>query len=319
MRAAYVSAISPDNPVAGLTLGDQPEPAERENWTTVKVAAAALNHHDLWSLKGVGLRAEQLPMILGTDGAGTTPDGTEVVIHSLIGADGHGVGPKEPRTILSEKYPGTLAEYVSVPTANLLPKPTALTWEEAACLPTAYLTAYRMLFPVAQLQPGQRVLVQGVGGGVASAALVLGAAAGLEVFVTSRHEEKRAKALALGAAAAMEPGARVPARVDAVIESVGSATWSHSVKSVKPGGTIAICGATTGDQPGAELTRVFFQEIQVRGVTMGSRADLAQLLNFCSVSGVRPVMDSTVTFDDIPAAFQRLEDGKQFGKIAVTL
>ena len=317
MLAAYAARFSPDSPVDGLEVGERPEPVEREHWTTVEVRAASLNHHDLWSLRGVGLRAEQLPMILGTDAAGVTPDGAEVVVHGVIGADGHGVGPKEPRTLLSERFDGTLAQYVSVPTANLLPKPAGLTFAEAACLPTAYLTAYRMLFGAAQLRPGQSVLVQGAGGGVATAAIVLGAAAGLEVTAASRSGAKRQRALALGAAHAIETGARVPARVDAVIESVGQATWSHSVKSVKPGGTIAVCGATSGDQPGAELTRVFFQEITVKGVTMGSRADLADLIAFCDHTGVRPVIDSEHRLEDVRVPLERMAAGEQTGKLVV--
>ena len=317
MLAAYAARFSPESPVDALEVGTRPEPAERENWSVVEVRAATLNHHDLWSLRGVGLRAEQLPMILGTDAAGIAPDGTEVVVHGVVGQDGHGVGPREPRTILSERYPGTLARYVSVPTANLLPKPSALTFAEAACLPTAYLTAYRMLFGAAGLRPGQRVLVQGAGGGVATAAIVLGAAAGLEVTVTSRSGAKRERALSLGAAHAVETGGRLPARVDAVIESVGQATWGHSVRSVKPGGTIAVCGATTGDQPGAELTRVFFQEIAVKGVTMGSRADLADLLAFCARTGVRPVIDSEHRLADVRTPLARLAAGEQTGKLVV--
>ncbi|MFP3713296.1 zinc-binding dehydrogenase [Puerhibacterium sp. TATVAM-FAB25] len=317
MRAAYAARFSPDDPLAGLEVGERPDPQEREHWTTVTVRAASLNHHDLWSLRGVGLRAEQLPMVLGTDAAGVTPDGTEVVVHGVVGADGHGVGPREPRSLLSERYPGTLAERVAVPTANLVPKPPELSFAEAACLPTAWLTAYRMLFTVGGLTPGDRVLVQGAGGGVATAAIVLGAAAGLEVTATSRSAAKRERALALGAAHAVETGARVPARVDAVVESVGRATWAHSVRSVRPGGTIVVCGATSGDASPAELNRIFFQEIAVRGVTMGTREELAALARFCARTGVRPVIDSQVSLDDVGRGLARMAAGEQTGKIVV--
>lgn len=317
MLAATVARFSPDAPLDGLEVGEHPEPEPREHWTTVEVRAAALNQHDLWSLRGVGLREEQLPMVLGTDAAGVTPDGEDVVVHGVVGADGHGVGPREPRSLLSERYPGTLAEHVAVPTANLLPKPPELSFAEAACLPTAWLTAYRMLFVAAGLRPGDRVLVQGAGGGVATAAVVLGAAAGLEVTVTSRTAAKRERALELGAAHAVAPGERVPARVDAVVESVGQATWHHSVRSVRPGGTIVVCGATTGDAPPAELRRVFFQEIRVQGVTMGSREDLAALLRFCARTGVRPVIDSQVRLADVARGLARLDSGEHTGKIVV--
>ncbi|GAA1730221.1 zinc-binding dehydrogenase [Isoptericola hypogeus] len=317
MLAATVARFSPDSPLDGLEVTERPEPAGREHWTTVEVRAASLNHHDLWSLRGVGLRADQLPMTLGTDAAGVTPDGSRVVVHGVIGADGHGVGPREPRSLLSERYPGTLAERVAVPTANLVPLPDELSFAEAACLPTAWLTAYRMLFGAASLAPGDRVLVQGAGGGVATATIVLGAAAGLEVTATSRSAAKRARALELGAAHALEPGERVPARVDAVVESVGQATWGHSVRSVRPGGTIVVCGATSGDAPPAELTRIFFTELRVQGVTMGSRDDLAALVRFCARTGVRPVIDAQVPLSRVGEGLARLAAGAQQGKIVV--
>ncbi|TGJ95754.1 Zn-dependent oxidoreductase [Actinotalea fermentans ATCC 43279 = JCM 9966 = DSM 3133] len=318
MLAAYVTHFDQQDPLAGLTVGDRPAPEPRENWSVVDVRAASLNHHDLWSLRGVGLRAEQLPMILGTDAAGIAPDGTEVVVHGVIGADGHGVGPAESRTLLSEKYAGTLAEQVAAPTKNLIPKPPELTFVEAACLPTAWLTAYRMLFSVAGLGPGDRVLVQGAGGGVASAATRLASAAGVEVFVTSRSSAKRARALQNGASAVFEPGARLPARVDAVIETVGQATWSHSMRSVRPGGTVVVAGATSGDASPAELSRVFFQEITVRAVTMGSREDLAALLRFLARTDVRPAIDEVFPLARAAAGLARLDAGEHYGKIVLT-
>ena len=318
MLAAYVARFSPSDPASALEVGDRPEPEARDHWTTVEVRAASINHHDVWSLRGVGLAEGQLPMILGCDAAGVTPDGTEVVVHGVIGADGHGVGPREPRSILSERYPGTLAERVAVPTANLIPKPAELSWEEAACLPTAWLTAYRMLFHGADLKPGQSVLVQGVGGGVSSAAIAMGAAAGLEVFATSRSEAKRDAALAMGAAAAVEPGARLPQRVDAVIETVGKATWKHSIASVRNGGTIAIAGHTSGDPEPALLTRVFFHELRIQGVTMGTREDLAALMAFLVRTGLRPTIDSVHPLARAHDAVARVVSGEHVGKVVVT-
>ncbi|WP_372593195.1 zinc-binding dehydrogenase [Actinotalea sp.] len=320
MLAAYASSISATDPVSGLTVAERPEaeaPPGRPDWSVVQVRAAALNHHDLWSLRGVGLSADRLPMILGCDAAGVDEAGREVVVHGVIGATGHGVGPTEGQSILSERYSGTLAERVAVPTWNLVPKPAELSFEEAACLPTAWLTAYRMLFTTAALRPGDRVLVQGAGGGVSSAAIALGAAAGLEVVATSRSEAKREHALASGAVAALEPGSRLPFRVDAVIETVGAATWSHSVKSLRRGGVIVTAGATSGDQPGAELTRVFFTELRVLGATMGSKDDLEALLRFLARSGLRPTIDSTFALADARAAMARLASGEHTGKVVV--
>ena len=316
MLAAYAASTSPTAPLSGLVVGERPDPEPREHWTVVEVRAASLNHHDLWSLRGVGLPDGALPMILGTDAAGVTPDGREVVVHGVIGADGHGVGPHERRSLLSEKYPGTLAERVAVPTANLLDKPAALSFAEASCLPTAWLTAYSLLFRAAALRPGASVLVQAAGGGGSSAAIALGFAAGLEVYATSRSADKRERAAALGATA-LEPGARLPRRVDAVVETVGRATWAHSAASVRPGGTIAVAGATTGDADAAQLSRIFFQEIRVQGVTMGSRDDLGALLAFLGRHEVRPTIAREVRLADAAQGVALLAEGTHFGKIVV--
>ncbi|WP_410536505.1 zinc-binding dehydrogenase [Streptomyces sp. KL2] len=320
MFAAYAARIDRDKPLNGLELGERPEPDVPLGWTTIDVKAASLNHHDLWSLRGVGLGEESLPMILGCDAAGVDADGNEVVLYSVIGATGHGVGPRERPSILTEKYQGTFAERVAVPQWNVLPKPKELSFEEAACLPTAWLTAYRMLFTNAEVRPGDSVLVQGAGGGVATAAIVLGAAAGLRVFATSRDETKRRRAEELGAEAAFESGARLPHRMDAVIETVGAATWSHSVKSLKPGGRLVISGATSGPNPQAtELNRIFFLELKVVGSTMGSKEELAGLLNFCAAKGVRPVIDSTLPLDRAREGFEKMATGDLFGKIVLTV
>ncbi len=327
MKAVYAAGVNNADPLSVLEVGELPEPQDKPFWSTIRVASASVNHHDVWSLQGVGLSAEATPMILGTDAAGILQDdipvrkglkaGSEVVLYTFVGTDGSGVMPGERRTILSEKYAGTMAEYVQVPSANVFAKPKNLSLDEAAALGTSWLTAYSLLFTSANVKPGDTVLIQGAGGGVSTAAIQLAHAAGLEVFVASRSEDKRGKALALGADAVFESGARLPRKVDAVIESVGAATWSHSVKSVRPGGTIAICGATTGDQPGAELTRIFFQDIRVQGNTMGSRDDFARLLRFVEHADLRPAIDSTYAIDDAPAAFKKVIDGDVFGKVVL--
>ncbi|GAB2620820.1 zinc-binding dehydrogenase [Streptomyces capparidis] len=320
MFAAYVARFDKEQPLDGLELGERAEPRECPGWTTVTLRAASLNHHDLWSLRGVGLDEKSLPMILGCDGAGVDEDGNEVVVHSVVGQTGHGVGPGERRSILSERYPGTFAERVSVPTWNLLPKPAGLSFEEAACLPTAWLTAYRMLFTNAGVRPGDSVLVQGAGGGVATAAIVLGRAAGLRMFATSRDAAKRERAVELGAELAVEPGARLPERVDAVIETVGAATWSHSVRSLRAGGTLVISGATSGyNPPATELNRIFFLELKVVGSTMGTKEELAALLNFCQATGVRPVIDSVLPLDRVREGMARMAEGELFGKVVLRM
>src|SRR5437868_4398489 len=249
MFAVTATHIDEDDPLNGLTLGECPDPEVPDGWTTVTVKATALNHHDLWSLKGIGLPAEKLPMILGCDAAGMDEDGNEVIVHAVLGDPDRGGGDEtlDPkRTLLSEHHPGTFAEKVAVPRRNLVRKPAELSFEQAACLPTAWLTAYRMLFGKAGLEPGSSVLVQGAGGGVATAAIALASAAGFRVYATSRSEAKRKRAEELGADVALASGARLPERVDAVIETVGEATWSHSLKSLRPGGRIVVSGATSG-------------------------------------------------------------------------
>ena len=305
MLAAACTSQSADDPLSGLTVGERPEPEVPDGWARVTVRAASLNHHDLWSLKGVGLPADRLPMVLGCDAAGVDEDGNEVVLHALVGdPEWTGDETQDPkRSILSERYQGTFAEQVVVPRRNLRPKPAELSFEEAACLPTAWLTAYRMLFTNAGVKPGDRVLVQGAGGGVSTAAIALGRAAGLVVWVTGRDEAKRSRALELGAAEVFEPGARLPARVDAVLETVGKATWSHSMKSLRPGGTLVVSGATTGADPSADLNRLFFLQLRVLGSTMGTRGELEGLLRLLAVSGVRPQVDEVVPLSQAARGF----------------
>jgi len=317
MFAVYAARFDANDPVAGLEVGEQPEPEARDGWATVAVRAASLNHHDLWSLRGVGLRDEQLPMILGCDASGTDADGNEVVVHSVIGdPDWRGDETLDPaRTILSERHPGTFAERVAVPVRNLVPKPAELSFEEAACLPTAWLTAFRMLFTKANVAPGATVLVQGAGGGVATALVELGSAAGLRIWVTSRSPERRARALELGAEAAFEPDARLPERVEAVMETVGAATWAHSIRSLKAGGTVVVSGATTGDATPVGLAHVYFRQLSVVGSTMGTLEELKQLLRFCVRAGVRPSIQETLPLRDARRGFEALAGGKVFGKV----
>jgi NADPH:quinone reductase-like Zn-dependent oxidoreductase len=320
MLAVYASAINRDDPLSGLTVGERPEPEIPDGWTAITVRAASLNHHDLWSLRGVGLPEDRLPMILGCDAAGIDADGNEVIAHSVINDPSwHGDETLDPRrSLLSERYQGTFADNVAVPRWNLVPKPPELSFEEASCLPTAWLTAYRMLFTRGALSPGSTVLVQGATGGVATALTVLGTAAGIRMWVTGRSEEKRAHALELGADQVFEPGARLPERVDAVMETIGQATWAHSIRALKPGGRIVISGATTGDAPPAELTRIFFLQLSVIGSTMGTREELGRLIRMCIDKGVRPAISRTVPLADARQAFEAMLRGETAGKIVLT-
>ncbi|HZA72304.1 MAG TPA: zinc-binding dehydrogenase [Propionibacteriaceae bacterium] len=321
MLAASAVAASPESPLAALRVGETEPPPVPDGWVRVEVRAAALNQHDVWSLRGVGLAAERLPMILGCDAAGTDPDGREVVVHAVVN-DPDFVGSDatyDPRrSLLSERYPGTLAESVWAPRANLVDKPSELSFAEAACLPTAWLTAYRMLFTQSGTKPGDTVLVQGAGGGVATALVVLGRHAGLRMWVTSRDEARGARAVELGADQAFASGERLPERVDAVMETVGAATWSHSINALRPGGTLVISGTTSGAEPvRAELTKIFFRPLRVIGSTMGTRDELVALVGMLVTTGARPVIDRVLPLDRVPDGLAALIDGGVFGKVVV--
>jgi len=321
MFAVTAARVSPEDPLAALCLGDHPEPSPPEGWVTVTVKAASLNHHDVWTLRGVGISADRLPIVLGCDAAGVDEEGNEVIVHSVIG-DAASYGGDETldprRSLLSERYDGTFADKVAVPRRNLVPKPAGLSFEDAACLPTAYLTAYRMLFARSGLEPGATILVQGAGGGVATALILLGRASGFRVWVTSRSEGKRARALELGADQAFESGSRLPERVDAVMETVGQATWEHSLRALRPGGRIVIAGATSGASPPAELNRVFFLQLSVVGSTMGSRDQLARLATFLEQTRVRPQIDRSLPLTEAVAGFAAMISGDLFGKVVFT-
>jgi NADPH:quinone reductase-like Zn-dependent oxidoreductase len=311
MRAAYAAKANPEDPLSALTVGDLPEATPPDGWVTVEVRASSLNHHDLWSLRGVGLPAERLPMVLGCDAAGVDPSGAEVVISAVV------PDSDDPRglSLLSEHFPGTFADRVSVPRENLVPKPSGLSFLEAACLPTAWLTAWNMLGK-GRVDEAEAVLVQGAGGGVATAAVVLAVAMGKRVYATSREEWKRERVAALGATP-LEPGARVPERVGVVIESVGAPTFEHSMKSAKPEARIVVCGATGGHQAKVDLRRVFAMRLEILGATMGTASQLGALLDFLAAHDVRPVIDATYGFSAVADAFEHLHSGKVFGKVAI--
>ncbi|SFP99183.1 NADPH:quinone reductase [Amycolatopsis arida] len=317
MFAVYAKEPNQDDPLASLVVGERPEPEVPEGWVRVAVRAASLNMHDIWTLRGVGIKPNQFPMILGCDGAGVLDDGTEVVLHSVVNAPGwQGDDTLDPkRTLLTERYQGTFADWVVVPARNVLPKPASLSFTEAATMGTAWLTAYRMLFVKSGLRPGQTMLVQGASGGVATALVQLGVAAGMRVWSTGRTEEKRALAERLGAHRTFESGARLPERVDAVFETVGKATWGHSVRSLKPGGVIVVSGSTSGPNADAELQRVFFLQLRVVGSTMGTRDELADLLAYVDLAGIRPQIGAELPFTEAERGFRDMHEGATAGKI----
>jgi NADPH:quinone reductase-like Zn-dependent oxidoreductase len=318
--AARAVSQSATDPLAGLRLDDIPGPIPAPGWSRVRVVASSLNMHDLWTLRGVGHPADRLPIVLGCDAAGYDDDDREVIVHPVLGDADAGDGDEtlDPdRALLSERHDGAFTEYLVVPTRNLVPKPPWLSFDEAACLPVAWTTAYRMLFTQARITAGDRVLVQGAGGGVASAAIKLAVAAGAVVYATSRSEDKRAEAVAWGARAAVPPGERLPERIDVVIETVGDATWAHSLKSLRPGGAVVIAGATSGMNPPADLGRIFYLQQRILGSTGATRGELVRLLRLLDATGTRPVIDRVIPLDEIHKGFQLMIDGRLTGKVVV--
>lgn len=318
MLAVYADAPHPDDPLAGVVVGERPEPAVPDGWTRVAVRAASLNRHDLWTLRGVGIRPDRFPMILGCDGAGVTDDGQDVVIYPIIGSAGwSGDETFDPtRHILTEEDQGTFAEAVVVPARNALPLPPSMTHETASVLGTTYLTAYRMLATRSGLPAGSTILVQGATGGVSTALIQLGRVMGMRVWATSRTEAGRARAAELGAHEVFPTGARLPDRVDGVFESVGKQTWAHTMRAVRPGGVVACCGATSGFDPSADLQRLFFLQISVIGSTMGTLDEMRRLMALCDATGLVPVVDRTYPLADGTQALRDLEEGGR-GKLVL--
>ncbi len=345
MRAVFAKTFGGDDPVGNLRIGDVADPVPAPGEVRVRVTAATLNHHDLWTLKGVGSRSFPGSQVLGMDAAGvvdsygdgaragTVPVGDRVVLYPVFGCgacDACLAGDQLlcPRIGLLSEPPrgGTLAEYVVVPVQSLVALPDSIDDVVAACLPTAYLTAYRMLFQCAGLRPGQSVLVQGASGGVATAAILLARVHGITVFATSRTEAKRSAALELGATAAFDPADRAAVKqliaatgggVDAVVETVGDPTWDFSLRAVRPGGTIVVVGVTGGANPAAQLNRVFWRHITIAGSSMGTRSELVRLVALCANGTLSPLVDSVTDFDGVADAMQKMADGKHFGKLVI--
>lgn len=345
MRAVFASKLGGDAPLDNLEIGERPKPEPGRGEVRVRVRAVTLNHHDYFTLRGIVGYPIEPPRILGCDAAGVIdahgpdageralPVGAEAVVypvrHCGVCPACFGPDPMLCRrfTMLSDgDVEGSLAEYVVVPAAAAVPKPASLDFTQAACMGVSFLTAYRMLFVKAALEPGRSVLVQGAGGGLATAAVQLAAAAGCTVIASSRSEERRAAALRIGAHHAVESG-RDAAKavlkltggegVDAVIESVGEPTWGTSVRAVRQGGAVVVAGATAGPNPPADLSRIFWRQIRVIGSTMGSLPEFERLLRFVDTCGIKPVIDATYAWSDARTAFERLARGDHFGKLVI--
>jgi NADPH:quinone reductase-like Zn-dependent oxidoreductase len=319
MLAVYADHAAPDDPLASLRIGEMPEPTPPAGSVRVKISHASLNRHDLFTLMGITGHPEGLrfPIILGNDAAGTLDDGTAVVIYPMMGSEGwHGDETLDPGWhIPSEFVHGTFADYIVVPKRNAVPLPDGLSPLHASTLGTAWLTAYRALFTKARLRPGDTVLVQGATGGMATALIQLGRAAGLEVWATSRSVEGRALAEALGARRSFPVNVPLPRKVCAVIDNVGAATWAHSLASLARGGTLVTLGGTTGFDVSLNLLPVFADQLTIAGSIMGTREDMTSLMQFIIQAGIVPRIGAVLPMERAETGFRAMKEGRTDGKI----
>lgn len=342
MKAAFITGHGGNEVVQ---VGERSLPPRSPGEVLVRVQAATLNQVDLYMRNsGAGI-THQLPQTLGLDAAGTVEacddtdpllrPGQEVVVHPGIACGRCEFCQRGDSALctriqfLGEHRDGTFAQWIQVPAAQLFPKPAHLNWAEAAALGVNHLTAWRMLFTKAGLKPWETVLIFGVGGGVSLAALQLVKAIGARVIVTSRDETKLQRAQAMGADHAIHSTTADVVKsvmaytdgrgVDVVFENVGAAVWPWAMKSLVRGGRLVTCGATTGDQPGADLRRIFVRQLQIFGSSLGNHGEFRDLLNMVTRAGLRPVIDREFPLEEVRSALDHLETGTQFGKIALRI
>ncbi len=307
---------------------DAPELAADE--VRIRVVASALNHMDLWVTQGAP--RPSLPHVPGCDVAGIVDSIGAAVTNVAIGDEvvvNPGVSPVDEIITWGNNSPmapgfaiygehtwGGHATFALAPARNVVARPRGRTWFECAAYPLAYLTAYRMLRR-ARVEAGETVLVVGIGSGVSCAALALARHMGAHVVVTSRNENKRVEALGMGAIAAYDSAAdRWPVQADVVIESVGPATWEQSMRSLRPGGRLVVCGSTSGPKAEISMSRLFFKQFEIIGSTMGSYTEFAEVTRLIE-AGVSVTIDQVVPLQDYPVALGRLEAGEQLGKIVL--
>jgi NADPH:quinone reductase-like Zn-dependent oxidoreductase len=322
MFAVYASGPNLHDPISAVVVGELPSPAIPPGWVQVRVSHASLNRHDIFTLRGISAQKDPIPfpMILGNDGVGTLDDGSEVIIYPVLGsADWRGDETLDPGWhVLSELVPGTMADYIALPARNVIPMPAGLSAAHASVLGTAWLTAYRALFITAGLVPGSRVLVQGASGGMATALIQMGHAAGIEVWVASRNERGRQLAEKLGANRIFNAGEQLPMQVDAVIDNVGRATWSHTLSSVRRGGTVVINGVTTGQEALTDLLPLFANSITIRGAIMGTLEEMKRMINFVINAKLRPEIGHVVPMTEARESIRAMIAGDTHGKTVFT-
>ncbi|KAL7942693.1 NAD(P)-binding protein [Trichoderma barbatum] len=322
MLAVYGAHGDTENPLAGIKVGQVPLPKVPEGWLRVKIEAATVNWHDIFTLKGISMHPPvPFPIILGCEGVGTLEDGSRVIIYPVMISPGYiGDETKDAkRNVFSEIVDGTLAEYVAVPPANILPLPKEIDSVSGAVLGIAWLTAYRMLFTKSALRPGQTMLVQGSSGGVTTALIQLGVAAGMRVWATGRTAEKRKLAESLGAEKTFDAGETLPAQADAVFDTSGTVTWKHSIASVKAGGTVVVCGGHSGFELPTDAFRLLVDQISIHGVYAGTLDEFRDLISFVAAKKIKPCVGKTLPLTDGAEAIRLIHEGKTEGKTVLTV
>ncbi|WP_141502298.1 zinc-binding dehydrogenase [Paenibacillus luteus] len=315
----------------GLTYKDVSDKQPGYGEVKVKLKSAGLNHRDLFIMAD---RMEQeAPLIIGSDGAGRIEEigegvsdcrvGSEVIINPCIGWESPDDVPSVP-AIVGGPSDGTFAEYIIIPSRNAVKKPAYLSWEEAGVLPLSALTAYRALFTRGQLQRGEHVLIPGIGGGVASYAMLMALAAGARVSVTSRNEAKRQTALLHGADHAFHTHSNWKDSmnghtVDLILDSIGPVTFPYYFDVIKPNGRIVTFGASSGDRIELPIRDIFFPQISIIGTSMGSSKEFTDMLQFMERHSLHPIIDQVYPLQDTIQAFHRMQQGEQLGNIAILI
>jgi NADPH:quinone reductase-like Zn-dependent oxidoreductase len=318
MFAVYATHAAPDDPLSALRIGELPEPEVPSGWVRVRISHASLNRHDLFMLRGITAHPEGItyPIILGNDATGTLDDGTPVVIYPMMGSDDwRGDETLDPAWhIPSEFVHGTFADYVVVPRRNAIPLPSTLSPLNASVLGTAWLTAYRALFTKSGLQPGETVLIQGATGGMATALIQLGCAAGFEVWATSRTEVGQAHASSLGAHQTFPSNVSLPRKVTAVIDNIGSDTWAHSMSSLERGDTLVITGGTTGFEVSLNILAMIANQLTITGSIMGTLEDMRNMINLIARTGIEPEIGTVLPMERTDEAFRAMWEGRNSRK-----
>lgn len=322
MFAVYCETPNLNDPLAALIVGNRPEAGIPEGWVRVKVTHASLNRHDIFTLQGITSHAEGIsfPMILGNDAVGTLDDGTQVVIYPVLGSDDwRGDETFDPQWhIFSEFVQGTFADYVAVPKRNAITLPDGISALHASVLGTAWLTAYRALFTKSNLKPGDTLLVQGSSGGMSTALIQLGRAAGFEVWATSRNAKGRELAEKLGAHRTFLLNEKLPRKVQAVVDNIGPASFGHSIASVARGGTIVVTGVTTGLETMLPLLPMLSEQIMLCGSIMGTRKDMENMIKYIVGAGIQPEIGQILPMERAEEAFRAMWNGDTHGKIVLT-